>query len=1107
MNASDVIHGHLSTADLRRTDGEPFPSTLAARSEVSLSERPSGEAELRIGDDRWEVEGVAHADASCLREIARRGLPVIAWIVQVAKSRERALVQFHEFSRSLDFPGAMEIGVDERIVDDLRRRQRRQLSTARAVEWLTERMLLPPDRADAPARVLLSGSPTSAAGQRTAFRLHGHGYAIDVQRANDDRLGITRVFESRRSLAGDDARPIFLVAGDIHFADASVAGRFRGVAQTELNQIVAQADSYLGLWQRYNDMEQRVILQKARDFGWVKYARRELQADDDAGSLWRFEIDIDDSGDLWQRLDTLDEQLEIGVEVPSAIQGDDVAEIGSDRWRPFVGQLWSRVHTPPRLFVRSSADQEGREPPEAGYIYLALGGDEVRVRRRREAWDRVRDMANPMPQLGLILENQIVPEVRRRRITPMTRAVREVFDKPNHRQQSALDIALNTPDVALIQGPPGTGKTRVIAALQARLAEQDEDFGESELAGSTLLTSFQHDAVENAAVATRVMGLPALKVGYRRGSTEEGDGVEAWAIETAQAVRAARGATASMHSVHVALRDIRQLAVTFMQAPAERETPRTIIRQVQEIASRWLPSVLADDLAQLGTELSAPVPLLGDEDRTEVLKAVRGLRTDGTAFGDDGPRTAYLALRRLRRLEGFQLADGEAAALDQAASIGPGDAATEGLLAEIRTVKDALLDRLRPADAMAINSGHADVEDMIVRVTEALGERAKQTAPGVDLAIDEWLATLKHDLNGTRDALRNYTMVLAATCQQAVSRRMAEAKHGEDTVFRTVIVDEAARANPLDLLIPMSLAERRIILVGDHRQLPHLLEPNIERELDQDTKKATREALRLSLFEKLFTELRKREKADGIARTVTLDQQYRMHPLLGSFVSEQFYGPHDEEFTSARNEDEFAHDVSLSNGSSLEGKVGAWVDVPMADGRESGGRSKCRRVEADRVAKEVRSVVSQHRDLSVGVITFYAGQRDEILSSMLQVGLTEPDDEGVRVGDQWRYTTGGRERLRVGTVDSFQGKEFDVVFLSLTRSNSVRGEDDTAMRRRYGFLMLENRLCVAMSRQQLLLVVVGDVAMAQGPAAQSAVPALVAFRQLCEGPHGSVVRP
>ena len=45
--------------------------------------------------------------------------------------------------------------------------------------------------------------------------------------------------------------------------------------------------------------------------------------------------------------------------------------------------------------------------------------------------------------------------------------------------------------------------------------------------------------------------------------------------------------------------------------------------------------------------------------------------------------------------------------------------------------------------------------------------------------------------------------------------------------------------------------------------------------------------------------------------------------------------------------------------------------------------------------------------------------------------------------------------------------------------------------RRYGFLLLENRLCVAMSRQHRLLVVVGDSAMAKGREAKASVARVV----------------
>ena len=161
-------------------------------------------------------------------------------------------------------------------------------------------------------------------------------------------------------------------------------------------------------------------------------------------------------------------------------------------------------------------------------------------------------------------------------------------------------------------------------------------------------------------------------------------------------------------------------------------------------------------------------------------------------------------------------------------------------------------------------------------------------------------------------------------------------------VFRSVIVDEAARANPLDLLIPMALAERRIILVGDHRQLPQLLEPDVERHLRATLDADMHQALERSLFERLFRELREREQRDGIKRTITLDTQYRMHPILGGFVSDQFYAPHGETLGSGREPAEFAHQVVLADETPLEGQVAAWVQVPRSAGPEDRGRSKRR---------------------------------------------------------------------------------------------------------------------------------------------------------------------
>jgi superfamily I DNA and/or RNA helicase len=360
-------------------------------------------------------------------------------------------------------------------------------------------------------------------------------------------------------------------------------------------------------------------------------------------------------------------------------------------------------------------------------------------------------------------------------------------------------------------------------------------------------------------------------------------------------------------------------------------------------------------------------------------------------------------------------------------------------------------------------------------------------------------------------SLERCTAVLAATCQGTAGGQMYILKGvtgGKTPSSESVVIDEAARANPLDLLIPMAQARRRIILVGDHRQLPHILDYKLYEQLQSASTEETKKAIEESLFERLFRLLKSREATDGVERTVTLDVQYRMHKVLGDFVSDQFYAEFKEGFSSGGKEADLAQDLPR-----YEGRVAAWLDVPASAGMESRGQSKSRRVEARALAAELKRLMDHDRDhrMSFGVIGFYSAQVPLLYSELADQGLLIGSEKGrYRVApeyDDLRDHVGkviaGEERLRVGTVDAFQGKEFDVVLLSLTRSNTIRPRDAEGRRSKYGFLMLPNRLCVAMSRQKRLLIVVGDAAMAQGPDAVEAVKALAAFHVLCGGEHGA----
>jgi hypothetical protein len=132
----------------------------------------------------------------------------------------------------------------------------------------------------------------------------------------------------------------------------------------------------------------------------------------------------------------------------------------------------------------------------------------------------------------------------------------------------------------------------------------------------------------------------------------------------------------------------------------------------------------------------------------------------------------------------------------------------------------------------------------------------------------------------------------AATCQQSVNKKMQIQKGitGRDVnenqkwmEYEYVIVDEAARVSPRDLMVPMAQG-KRIILVGDHRQLPHIIDEEVARQMEEG--EASRRRVRLAQDNRCFsifslTRLKALEEGDGITRRVTLDKQYRMHPLLG----------------------------------------------------------------------------------------------------------------------------------------------------------------------------------------------------------------------------------
>jgi hypothetical protein len=1070
--------------------------------EEAILRRVAGVEEvlLEVGGRVGTVEGVRPRDRTLLAEILETNLPAVAWLAGNKKPRDgdrELLVHVHRFSVGQFWPEGAQIGLDEKIVEQLERRPDEGIrGAAGAARWLSEQLLLSPRRPGDPWRAFLSAGPRGPSGQETAFRLHGCRVDADIQRTEGGKLLVERVTpcgKSRHVIA-------LLTCASLGFCDATLASEFRAEAQSQLDELVRRSGSYLRAWEEYSRLEWEAKVRQAREFGWVRYRRCDIDTEG------RYVFHLEAGDDLDAQLEVLFSidraQVEASAELPPELlrpesdTGDPerrLQERGKDSVPRFVGvsERPTRPGTWKELRLRPRDEAEGdQEPPTCGFLFLALKGSRTSQERREKALRAVREMKSAMPRLGFLLEGGAVPWVRRKRENPLSPAVREVFrGEPTIRQIEALDVALNTPDIALIQGPPGTGKTKVIAALAARLAEVDRKAGR-EISGRIFLGSESRNAVAHAASGTEVFGLPAIYVS-NRGS----DGVARWRRRQEERVRTflAGRPTAAGDP----LRRVLAVHAGLVKTPGGPAGSAEALRQVEECAALLLPADLRDRLRQRTLELRRQASLLeagGSREREAAVRAVRALRASAVSFPDGGRDNAYFALRKLEPLE--VLSPEERALLEQASRA---DAPEERLLAGLAAAKTELLARLNRPRALAGTSGVDVVTQAIVaEIIDVLNERVRGSRAGVDAVLERYLDDLRNDPHGVRQTLREYTVVLADTIQKAAGKAVRRMKT-DDIVYDTVIIDEAARATPLDLLISMTRATRRIVLVGDHRQLPHMLEPDVERELEQPVHDEIRDNLRKSLFWRLFELLKAREAEDGVRRVVTLNTQYRMHPVLGSFVSRVFYEPYREACIEAgREEPEFTHCLP-----GYAGKVAAWIDVPLSRGAELARRSKSRPVEARRLAAELARLMDAAPELTFGVISFYAAQVDVIWRALREVGVAEEQEDG-SFQIAARHLTAAGERLRVGTVDAFQGMEFDVVLLSLTRSNGLAASDEIGRRRKFGHLLLENRLNVAMSRQKRLLVVVGDRAMVQTDV-EGLRPLSLFDRELCGGPYGTRV--
>lgn len=304
--------------------------------------------------------------------------------------------------------------------------------------------------------------------------------------------------------------------------------------------------------------------------------------------------------------------------------------------------------------------------------------------------------------------------------------------------------------------------------------------------------------------------------------------------------------------------------------------------------------------------------------------------------------------------------------------------------------------------------------------------------------------------------------------------------------FDTVIMDEASKATPPELLMPLCFGHKSIV-IGDHRQLPPMLNEKSFKEalLELNSKKAEalveeidRDFVDTSQFKRMIL-----NKQVSTTIKSTFNLQYRMHPAINDVIS-QFYENDESGGLQCGLSPDFVDSPDLNNpesryhGFMQKGFISPdihtiWVNVDAPE--ESEGTSKINNKEIAAINTILEKLSSaegfkeymnhwdtlkedykRNEEKEIGVISFYGRQVSRIKKTVRprarQLGL----------------------RTKINTVDKFQGMERNIVIVSTVRSNKAIHGTGVEENRKAGFADSPERLNVALSRARRLLIVVGN---------------------------------
>ncbi len=342
-----------------------------------------------------------------------------------------------------------------------------------------------------------------------------------------------------------------------------------------------------------------------------------------------------------------------------------------------------------------------------------------------------------------------------------------------------------------------------------------------------------------------------------------------------------------------------------------------------------------------------------------------------------------------------------------------------------------------------------DIESYYKGLWQTLKDDEAQLATLQEGWCERLSANTEKDYEEFKQLYINNANVIGITCSQSGSKEFASLY----PVFDVAIIDEVSKATPPELILPV-LKAKKIVLVGDHKQLPPMLGSDtyeeIARKLGISAESA--EHMKVSLFEELF------ETAPSELKTM-LSTQYRMHNQIMDSINQFYIKENGYGLRCGLPDPDSARKHHCHGKAIGENDHSLWVDVPLfEENRESRSpvnHSYSNKAECDCI-RDILLTINDNLTANgfegkkrIGIISFYSNQVRMFENEFFSRDFANRID---------------KLSLRIGSVDRFQGIECPVVICSFVRNND-RGE--------IGFAKDPRRVNVALSRAQELSIIVG----------------------------------